>query len=365
MADVVADAVASFRDSNDGGDSLGMDSMGNAVFNAADTAEPLESAGGDVAEAGDPTPDTTQEKVDAAVDAGATQDEIDKILEAEGVKPPQQGQRENRIPYSQVKRITTNAQKKWQAEADAKFATERQQFEQTQARLKQWEAAENLAATDPERYLRTLAQLNPDYQRFLQPITDQVAAKADAKDADPEPQPTLQADGSYAFTTEQWKAHQAWERRQAVQEATAALEAKLKPVLEAERERQARADGERIYNERLAVVKSQVQRLNETYGADVVKKHEEAIVAEMQKAEAVGYMMPMAEAAMIVLTPVLRAEANKQRQTVLNELKGRPAAASGQVASAQKGDAEDAGPRTVEDAIKESLRRFRAGRATV
>ena len=162
MVDVVADAIASFRDSNDGGDSTGMDSMGNAVFTQADTAEPLQANDAEAASV-EPAAETTQEKVDAAVDAGATQDEIDKILEAEGVKPPQQGQRENRIPYSQVKRITTNAQKKWQAEADAKFATERQQFEQTQTRLKQWEAAENLAATDPEKYLRTLATLNPAY----------------------------------------------------------------------------------------------------------------------------------------------------------------------------------------------------------
>ena len=199
----------------------------------------------------------------------------------------------------------------------------------------------------------------------MQPITEQVAAKANEKDTDPEPQPTLQADGSYAFTTDQWKAHQEWERRQAVKEATAAIEAKLAPVLEAEKQRQAYAEGERIYNERLVVVKSQVQRLNDTYGADVVKKHEDAIVAKMKEAEAMGYMMPMAEAAMLVLTPVLREEANKQRQTVIKELKGRPAAANGQVVAAQRSDPGEQGPRSVEDAIRDSIQQFRSGRATL
>ena len=90
----------------------------------------------------------------------------------------------------------------------------------------------------------------------------------------------------------------------------------------------------------------------------------EAAEAEMKKAAAEGYTMSMAEAAMIVLTPVLRADANKQRQTVIAELKGRPAAANGQVVGAQKGDVENAGPRSVEDAIKESIQQFRSGRAT-
>lgn len=305
-ASIIASAISAHSDSG----SESMDSLGNETFNTE-------------------TPDVT-ETPDAVVadgvvaDTTVTPDDIDKILEAEGVKPPIQGQRENRIPYSHTKRIIQNAKKKWQSDSDAALATERQTFTTTKSKLDTWEAAEKLASTDPDKYIATLAQLNPAYKKFLQPLTDAVnAAKKDEKD-DPEPQPEKQADGSFAWTPEAFKKHTDWVQRQAVKQATAEWEKKYGPILQ---KQQQRADAEEVYKQNLPIVQRQYKAVQDAYGAKLVSDNEGAIQKVMADAMAAGEPVSMAQAAAQVLIPLLRADETAIRAKVMKELKDRPAAA--------------------------------------
>ena len=323
MSDAVIDAaLADFRDADPQ-----MDSMGNSVIGVdADIAsgEPAETAPSvDVTSTDDVAP-TTPEGTPAAAEA-AQQDEIDKLLAKEGIEPRGMG-RENRIPYSRTKKIIENAQKAWQADAESKFAPERQQFTELQGRMSNYERQEQLASQDPDRFISLLASVDPRYQKFLGVVGKEGAPSAPPADNDPEPQPAKDEQGNPYYTPEGWKAWQSWTRRQAAKEATTALETKFGPTLKnIQQQQEARA----TYEAQRPVVEAQTSRLVETYGAELVNKNQDAIIAAMEAAAAKRQPLTLAEAAAQVLLPQIRQDEAKIREKVIAEINKRPAAARG------------------------------------
>ena len=321
MSDVIVDALAAHADSG----TTAMDAMGNTVVMAEDAATNLTDGGTEtvepVATATDTAPDGTP-----ATAAAVAQDEIDKLLEKEGYKP--QVGRENRIPYSRTKKIIENAQKEWKAAQEAASAEERKRLSDFEERLKHYDAQERLASSDPDRFIMALAAADPRFAKYVgQGLTAGQAQAAVAKeeDNDPEPQPDKDpTTGQMYYTPEKWKEVQEWGRRQAVKEATALMEQKYGSVLTKQMERE-RAAAE--YEARRPVVEGQLARLNETYGAEMVKANEAEIVKVMQAFQAKGTPIAVSEAAAMVLIPKLRQDEAAVRTKVIEEINKRPAAA--------------------------------------
>ena len=330
MSDVIEAALQAHADN--GGSS--MDALGNSVMVAEAPVEEAPAAPVEASPEAAPAEGAVEPAVPADTPQGAAaaaQDEIDKLLEAEGIKAPQVGIRENRIPYSRTKTIIANAQRKWEADFKAKTEPELQTYQQ---RLQQYTAQEQLAANDPDRFIAALAAVDPRYAKFLQQQGAAEPAKQAAKDDDPEPQPDKDpATGQLYYTPEKWAEVQAWTRRQAVREAEKAVDAKYGTVLTRLQQQEA-AQAE--YARRQPVVEAQIKRLNDTYGAELVKKHESDIVKVMQEHAARNEHLTAAEAAAIVLTPKLKVDEAALRAKLLAEINGRPAAAQRYVAAQSK-----------------------------
>lgn len=342
---------------DNGGSSTEMNSLGNDVV--TDVIDPVvDGAGADgvvavtdgVVEGADPAV-TPEPKV-------VEQDEIDKLLAKEGIQATST-RGENRIPYSRTKSILKNAQTEWTTQHVAPLQTQVTQL--TQAN-QSYRNAEQLASSDPDRYIAGLAAVDPRYQKFLspQPVTPAVAAKDD----DPEPQAEKDpATGQTFYSESKWAEHQAWSRRQAEKGALAAMEKKYGPVLTKQLQLEA---SRAAYEERRPGVERQVKAVNDTFGAKLVADHEAPILKIMQDGEAAGYHVSFAEAAAQVLMPILRADEARIREKVVADLNKRPAAAARTVGQSVRGtgvagDGEAALSGT--DLIKRELDRALPGRA--
>lgn len=333
MSGVIEAALAAHAESG----STSMDPLGNTVMDVdvpEVSSEPSSDGSAD-ANSPDPAPaaDSGAEAVvpaeTPAAAAAVAQDEVDKLLAAEGIQPTSiRG--ENRIPYSRTKTIITNAQKKWEETHVTPLRTELDGFK---SRVTNYEAQEQLADRDPDAFIRTLASVDPRYQKFLTP---QESAKpaVPAADADPEPQPDKDLEtGQLFYTPEKWKEVQAWNRRQATRDAKAEFEREYGPILQ--EQKQAR-DFREAAAANAPVVRSQIDRVNTTYGKDFVTKHQDAIVAALDAAERANKPLTLAEAAAQVLIPLMRSDEAAIRAKVVEELNSRSAKArTGTPASTQ------------------------------
>lgn len=338
MSGVIEAALAAHAESG----STSMDSLGNTVMDVDVPEVSSEPSSDGSADSGSPDPAPAADSGSAeavvpaetpAAAAAVAQDEVDKLLAAEGIQPTSiRG--ENRIPYSRTKTIITNAQKKWEETHVTPLRTELDGFK---SRVTNYEAQEQLADRDPDAFIRTLASVDPRFQKFL---TAPESAKEPAKpatpaaDADPEPQPDKDPDtGQLFYTPEKWKEVQAWNRRQATRDARAEFEREYGPILQ--EQKQAR-DFREAAAANAPIVRSQIDRVNTTYGKDFVTKHQDAIVAALDAAERANKPLTLAEAAAQVLIPLMRTDEAAIRAKVVEELNSRPAKArTGTPASTQ------------------------------
>src|SRR5574341_762259 len=163
--------------------------------NTADTADDSADGQDDSAAEGDEdqeTDDATAEDADAEgadTDDDAEDGEGDPFAKEHGLKEPKQGERENRIPYTHVKRIVGNAETKLarivlglgekdklpegktahQAVIDhVSSVNELRQSHQTISdELENVNRVGHMMVNDPERFQQVLLQLNPEWAKFL------------------------------------------------------------------------------------------------------------------------------------------------------------------------------------------------------
>lgn len=358
MSDAVIEAaLAGFSES-----APQMDTMGNTVVSLeSSVSDAGEAATPDAGEVDSASSGLGQTDAPLAADdpasapAAAPQDDIDKLLAAEGVqKDSIRG--ENRIPYSRTKKIIQNAQAKWKADYDKTVEAERQSWTQERSSLDNYKRQEEVASADPDRYISLLASVDPRYQKFLSLVgkTDSAAPAAPAVDDDPEPQPQRDEQGNPYYTPDGWKAWQSWTRRQAVKEAKAEFEKTYGSTLKTVQEREQAA---RVIEARRPVVQAQMSRIINTYGAELVSTHQDAIVRVLREAERAGQPMSADAAAAQVLMPFIRQDEATIRQKVLDEMNRRPAAVRGTSAPAQKRAVADDAPLTGDDLIRAELDR--------
>lgn len=322
----------------------------------ADTSEEAKAAK-EAAKVPEIDPATGKPKVEAKP---VEKTQVEKDLEELGLKAPKEGERENRLPFSRVKKITENYGKKLTERHQAELTPLKTEVETLRTTAATVKNVDRLIATDADRYITMLAGIHPEYKKFLQGgKVDNDPAKVD-KDGKPAenkavsalgPRPVADhefADGTMGFTPAQhdklldWVAAKA--KEEALTEARAEMDKRFKPM-----DDQRKNDED--YTKRVEGVKAEGALIRDMYGDDVVKKYEAQIVAHMKK----NPTMSPRQAAREIIMPALQADRNKMRTELLVETGERPAAAKKTPAAAAKADGEEHEPTTIEGIIAKSI----------
>ena len=329
-----------------------------------------------IAEASDePTTDTSEDTgaevvaepvetiVETVVEEIKTPAEVDELaaeLEALGINAPKEGERENRLPYSRVKKIIANSRKKLLEAHTTDLKTRDDKYTAAEKRLKDFDAADNLLRTDPAKYLEMLAVLNPAYKQYAsgQQQQQQVVKPAEVK-PDPAPGPDATfADGSKGYSAEGLEKLREWDRRQAVNEAQKLFDARLAPIEQANKTREEQQRAYEYKQAQIPVIRGQIATASKTWGKafddDYAKQGE-------GKSDILKYMqanpdVPFDTCVAAVLVPKIQANRDTMRGDLLKEINARPKAAVKTPVAAVKAGAVDPNEiRTTEDVIRESI----------
>lgn len=179
----------------------GGDEGSSEVASSSDTGEQVASSD----EKAQVVADTTEPAKEPTI--VTEPDELTKELEALGIKAPKEGERENRLPYSRVKKITENLKKKLEAAHTAALAERDGKLTSTEQELSNFRKADELFRSDPDRYVQVLAALNPAYRKYvdLKPAVEAKPAAVVAAEAlGPRPAPDWKfEDGSLGYSPAQ------------------------------------------------------------------------------------------------------------------------------------------------------------------
>ena len=306
-----------------------------------------------------------EKPVEKSTTKPAEKDQLTKDLEELGLKAPKEGERENRLPHSRVRKIAENYGKKVEARFTGVVENLTGENTRLTTRQRNFDKADELAANDPDRYMKLLSAIHPGkYDKFLsgstaEKPTERTAEKpnAIASAAGPRPQPdVLFEDKSRGYSPEQheklleWVAADAADRAEtrAIEKVEAAMEAKYGKLYKS-------YEAQEALNEQIPHVKEVVNNVYETWGKDLVDKHEDEIVAYMEKHPTVS----TADATARVLVPKLRADRNTMRGELINETKKRTAAAAKIVPGGKTVGKDDEEPESLEDVVRKSVAALR------
>jgi hypothetical protein len=335
-----------------------------------DTPEPIET---DESDTGTDTESTTTEETPEVVDteevsldaepaskpakepATEPEDEIEKILADAGIKPPVEGQRENRIPYSRTRKIIGNALKKDRAKQAETFKTKEAEFEPLKVKATAADNWDRLIATDPERTMQELARIHPAlYQKYLEPGKAAPAAPV-TSDLGPKPGPDLKyEDGTVGYSPEQFEKREAWLVADATAKAVAAAKSEFdKRLFPFENERKAKE----TYEAHLSKIKAERNRAEKVYGRlftdDEAKGEQSEILKAMRE-----HKLSITEASALVLVPKLQGNQTKMRSEIMKELEAKRRGAQKTTPAAVAATSTRHDPneeRSTEDVIREAI----------
>jgi len=244
MADTIEDIIAgTMRDLDAGGDG-----SGDGGTETPPDPKPTENDGG--GGSGDGTGES-KEKVPAptSTDDGKELKEDDPFAAEHGIKVFDQRKRENRIPYSAVKRMTTTATTKLKKELaklvlgkdpdEAKdileqvkeritalsgIETEHKSLKEYQT---QYESIGKIMQTEPERFLKILPAVNAKYSELLTAV--KAAAGTPPPDDKPKPDVDL-GDGKHTYSPDQMAKLIQYEVSQAIKADRADRDKEIEPL---------------------------------------------------------------------------------------------------------------------------------------
>lgn len=338
------------------------------------TPEPVETAS-------DPTPEPVEAKASIEVPnpavraeeaAKPTEDDFDKKY---GLASVSASGRENRIPYSRVKKITekavNDAKATWQKETasgyvpTAKFTELDTKVKDYEGRLQQVAEFEKVMTQDPVRFLQMLNGL-PAYaqifEKLQQPRTPESQAQAapQAPVPDDMPQPDVNLpDGTSFYSMDGVKALNAWNRAQAKKETMTEVESRIKAI------EQRYAPLEKDYNSYQTVQKimPQVERqIADARTWPLFNESETEIVSALQQFPQYSLerayqhvVLPKLQAQQAEIASASKVTRESLRAEILNELKQAPRATSASTGSTRPTQT-SAGPRSIEDVIADSIK---------
>lgn len=349
----------------------------------------------------DGTGEVTETPATTAVTPAANTDQTPKDPFEQLAGMPQMGVtgRENRIPYSRVKKITERAI----ADSEAKTAESVigrklnqgekpqdaiksfvEQIPQLTGKVQDYEGRlstvgqfENVMANDPERFLGMLAKL-PAYKQFFsfveqayntmnqvapqgqvqaQPQAQTQQAQAPVSDDMPQPDEKL-PDGSAVYSMKGLQALMTWTqakaRAQAVQEASTQFEQRYKtlqdqyaPMLKAWQ----------VHQTRQSVLPMIQAQIAEAKTWPLFNELEPEITKILERDKNIS----LEAAYRTVAFPRLISERNSMRQDIIQELKTAPQTTSVAGRTSKPVEPQDGRPRRIEDVIREQVEQMKGG----
>jgi hypothetical protein len=292
----------------------------------------------------------------AAATAAAKQDDFAKKF---GLQSTSVTGRENRIPYSRVKKIVERAEKeattKVKAEVEATFAPRLAEFETKvrdyEGRLSQVAEFEQILENDPPRFLDMLSKV-PAYKEFFDYIGSlvggqgqQPAQQQSYLDASSMPQPdeTL-PDGTRVYSLEGLNKRDEWLARQ-VEERT------LKAAEDRITKRYAPIEEQWQMQRRIEEAKPVIERqIAEARTWPQFNENEPAIVEALKADQS----LTLQAAYMKVVMPKLASSRDDMRKSVLDELAKKPVATAAPTRATRSNPVASTGKRDLEDIIREA-----------
>lgn len=306
-----------------------------------------------------PAPDSVEPEVkepeSTAVQSPAAKTEAkiepDDFEKKYGIAPSSSSGRENRIPYSRVKKITEKAVNDRVKELEATFnpklsdfETKVKGYEEQLGRVAEFE--KNMVG-DPKGFLTWLSTNIPAYAEIFKGL----AAPSEATDTKPKaptpddmPQPDQKlSDGSMVYSLDGLKALNQWNRDLARKEAR-------EEVMSEVSKRYAPIEEQWKAQEHLKVVVPQIQaQITEARTWLQFNENEADIVKALQA----NSKLSLEGAYRQVVFPRLTADRNKMREELLKEIKKAPTSTSAPSGSSKP--AKESGPRSLEAIIRESI----------
>lgn len=349
--------------------------------------------GSEAGAAADAATDAALESAQSGVDATVTGSEItgqttgheqvgtdpladDPLAKELGLKSRMDG-KENRIPYSRVKMITANAEKKAKAEllqqvADAHgvdvktldpgklkdyLGGRETSFASERAEVTQMREVEKIMQADEDRFMEMLAGVNPKYRKFVEAVKGAAGQQTGLPEAVkalnlPEPDFDL-GNGQKTYSLEGIQSALRWAieegKRQATDAATTVVNQKFKPLEESA------ASRERIATQ---TARMQSQWNDARQKLNGFTDHEQEILALIRadtKAAQTEKRRPMTvkEAWADVMFPKREADRAKIRAELIAE--GKKTVTGTSTATQTQAAAAQTGPVSMEDIIKQSI----------
>lgn len=297
----------------------------------------------------------------------APQDDFDKKF---GLSAQSSSGRENRIPYSRVKKITEKAVNDAKTDWSKTLTTSHvpvSKFQEAETKLKDYEGRfeqvaqfEKFMATDQLGFLKRLYQ-QPGYKELLdqlaagpaQPVAP-VQPSAPVEEDFPQPDQQL-SDGSKVYSMEGLKALREWDRKQVATAVLKEVETRYAPL----------EQDYKAYQQTQAVIPQVQRQIEEARTWPLFNESEADIVKSLQ----VNPAYTLERAYQAVVFPKMKAEQERlageakvsketMRAELLKELKQAPRSTAAATGPNRPAPA-PTGPRSIEDVINESLKALR------
>lgn len=294
------------------------------------------------------------DKVTSPVTIDAQKDEFEKKFGIPGVSA---SGRENRIPYSRVKKISEKAASDAIAAKVKEFEPKLQEYETKvkdyEARLQNVSEFEQVMVNDQERFLGMLRQL-PTWKPFFDKFdsvagqTQQTTQASNVPVTDDMPAPDQElSDGTMVYSMDGLKSLNAWNRAQASKETLAEVYKQFGPMAEEWKTH-------RKAQEQLNAIIPQVQnQIQEARIWPLFNEHETEIIKALQD----NQKLSLDGAYRQVVYPKLITDRTKMREEILREVQKAPRATSAPVASSRStAQATSTEPRNLEDVIAEAVK---------
>jgi len=316
-----------------------------------DTPEPIETAP-DAPVEDAPVEDTP---VTDEVQSPAVQAEKDEFEKKFGIPGISSSGRENRIPYSRVKKISEKAASDAVAakvkEFEPKLAEYETKVNDYEGRLQKVAEFEQVMVNDPTQFLQMLAQLpvyKPFFDKLIASDQPQSAAQGAALPVDDMPVPDQQlSDGTMVYSMDGLKALNAWNRTQARKETLTEVYKQFGPMA---KEWQNHHETQARMNVSVPQVQQQIA---DARTWPLFNEHEMEIVKALQD----NQKLSLEGAYRQVIYPKLVADRGKMREEILREVQKAPrATAVSGPASRSTTQVTPTGPRALEDVISDSIK---------
>ena len=313
-------------------------------------------------------PDASEAPADPVVDAvtdevpspaGRAEREKDDFEKKFGIPGVSSSGRENRIPYSRVKKITEKAVSDGVAAKVAEFEPRIVEYETKlkdyEGRLEKVGEFENIMVNDADQFLQMLSGI-PAYKPFFDKVQAALAGQtqqetADASDTpvtDDMPAPDQQlGDGTMVYSMDGLKSLLKWQSDQsesrAVDRVTKQIEERYKPM-------ESEWQDHRREQQLIPQVRAQMA---EARAWPLFNEHEADIVKALQ----LNQKLSLEGAYRQIVYPKLVADRGKMREEILREVRQAPRATSASTAASRPGSqATPTGPRNLEDVIGDAIK---------